>query len=432
MAGGESHAGTGSKARCVKVHVASDEFQLNLELGDIVYVLEQDTTGWWGGYKQGHEETAWFPGSNVEMVRGDGMPDEPEEESIADAVTPKCFVKDNKVDEFHVEVSSCLETDMESPIRHSHIHAVASPQRRGSGSFAFHEPNFSPSFTPVHVVAETQPTQNVVQVGQAISQELFEQMKRELDQERRKSLSAQQEMEQMKRELDKERRASTSALQDWQRRQSESFQEKQQLQYEANRFKHELETERNIRVQKERDVEHLQEQVRRFSMDPCARPSPSPDASSRGRINMSLSSSFAQASPMALDKSFQEVRSPPVSREAIFLRGRGPARSMEDVCSTPAPDSEEPRRVCVAERVRSFEKEKVLRSQTPSREGLPLRERPSTRELRAAAVPPVTVKAAARPVPPLLGLSNLSAAGAGQGRIWDFAPLPYKGSKRHE
>jgi len=36
---------------------------LRLEKGDIVYVLEQHESGWWGGHKEGDETTGWFPGS---------------------------------------------------------------------------------------------------------------------------------------------------------------------------------------------------------------------------------------------------------------------------------------------------------------------------------------------------------------------------------
>jgi hypothetical protein len=36
---------------------------LQLKKGDIVYVLEQHDSGWWGGHKEGDETTGWFPGS---------------------------------------------------------------------------------------------------------------------------------------------------------------------------------------------------------------------------------------------------------------------------------------------------------------------------------------------------------------------------------
>jgi len=53
------------KAIVVKSHHATDETQLELRLNDIVYVLEQDDSGWWGGHKEGEDCTGWFPGSCV-------------------------------------------------------------------------------------------------------------------------------------------------------------------------------------------------------------------------------------------------------------------------------------------------------------------------------------------------------------------------------
>jgi hypothetical protein len=53
------------KAVVVKQHNATDETQLELRLNDIVYVLEQDDSGWWGGHKEGEDCTGWFPGSCV-------------------------------------------------------------------------------------------------------------------------------------------------------------------------------------------------------------------------------------------------------------------------------------------------------------------------------------------------------------------------------
>jgi hypothetical protein len=43
-------------------HVSDDELQLNLRIGDIVTVLEDDESGWAGGYRLGNEDvTGWFP-----------------------------------------------------------------------------------------------------------------------------------------------------------------------------------------------------------------------------------------------------------------------------------------------------------------------------------------------------------------------------------
>lgn len=61
------------RAEVIKEHRATDNTQLSFKVGEIVYVLEQDETGWWGGHKEGSEHTAWFPGSAVrplEVVEG--------------------------------------------------------------------------------------------------------------------------------------------------------------------------------------------------------------------------------------------------------------------------------------------------------------------------------------------------------------------------
>lgn len=60
------------KTVVVKPHRATDGTQLDLNVNDIVYVLEQDETGWWGGHKEGEDITGWFPGSCVRI-----LPDQP-------------------------------------------------------------------------------------------------------------------------------------------------------------------------------------------------------------------------------------------------------------------------------------------------------------------------------------------------------------------
>lgn len=60
------------RAVCVKSCHAPEENQLELNCGDIVIVIEQDATGWWGGHKEGDEERAgWFPGSSVRVLTED-------------------------------------------------------------------------------------------------------------------------------------------------------------------------------------------------------------------------------------------------------------------------------------------------------------------------------------------------------------------------
>jgi len=61
------------RAVTVKPHYATDESQLTLAVDDVVYVLEQDETGWWGGHKEGEERTGWFPGVCVQTVVEDSV-----------------------------------------------------------------------------------------------------------------------------------------------------------------------------------------------------------------------------------------------------------------------------------------------------------------------------------------------------------------------
>jgi len=65
------------RARVVKPHDATDESQLTLLVGDVVYVLEQDESGWWGGHKEGEEQTGWFPGLCVCPTEEEGSMSSP-------------------------------------------------------------------------------------------------------------------------------------------------------------------------------------------------------------------------------------------------------------------------------------------------------------------------------------------------------------------
>ena len=38
-----------AKAVVVRAHPSSDDAQLDLKVNDVVYVLERDESGWWGG-----------------------------------------------------------------------------------------------------------------------------------------------------------------------------------------------------------------------------------------------------------------------------------------------------------------------------------------------------------------------------------------------
>jgi hypothetical protein len=60
-------------AKVIKDHVATDESQLALRVGQIIYVLEQDASGWWGGHHQNEDETGWFPGASVQRIADTGL-----------------------------------------------------------------------------------------------------------------------------------------------------------------------------------------------------------------------------------------------------------------------------------------------------------------------------------------------------------------------
>lgn len=83
------------QAIVVREHFASDDTQLNLRVNEIVYVLEQDETGWWGGHKEGEEATGWFPGS---CVRPMPTPDPEPVPAVHEAPLPPHENRDGDVD----------------------------------------------------------------------------------------------------------------------------------------------------------------------------------------------------------------------------------------------------------------------------------------------------------------------------------------------
>jgi hypothetical protein len=101
----------------VKRHKATDASQLELHVGDIVFVLEKDETGWWGGHKEGEDLTGWFPGFCVEA------------KPIEKAAAIDCE-KATLEDGTDASKRSALETHASSPSKRSK-HMVASPQRHG-------------------------------------------------------------------------------------------------------------------------------------------------------------------------------------------------------------------------------------------------------------------------------------------------------------
>mmetsp|Transcript_117207 Transcript_117207/g.184361 ORF Transcript_117207/g.184361 Transcript_117207/m.184361 type:complete len:434 (-) Transcript_117207:184-1485(-) len=106
----------------IKRHAATDSSQLDLYVNDIVFVLEKDETGWWGGHKDGEDLTGWFPGFCVQAL--------PEEKAPcivgvgSDSMKTRAEAKEEEAPR-----NAALETQVSSPA-YGH-HAVASPQRHG-------------------------------------------------------------------------------------------------------------------------------------------------------------------------------------------------------------------------------------------------------------------------------------------------------------
>lgn len=62
-----------SKAVVIQDHRAADESQLDLRVGEYVYVLEKDDSGWWGGHKDTEDnKTGWFPYNVVRVIYPQG------------------------------------------------------------------------------------------------------------------------------------------------------------------------------------------------------------------------------------------------------------------------------------------------------------------------------------------------------------------------
>jgi len=125
------------KAVVVKSHTATDETQLELCLGDRVYVLEQDDSGWWGGHKEGEDCTGWFPGSCVRAIEdelpepgSEPLPSVPEEDGVAAA---RLLAGTN----CEQVVCNYGALDLDTMAEHDALHhgnrMVASPNRRVSG-----------------------------------------------------------------------------------------------------------------------------------------------------------------------------------------------------------------------------------------------------------------------------------------------------------
>jgi len=124
------------KCVVVKTHNATDETQLELRLNDIVYVLEQDDSGWWGGHKEGEDCTGWFPGSCVRELESSAG--EPETETLGVEAAERRGLSVVPEEEKRSSHPSCTANcehglDLDEAL-HRENRMVASPNRRVSGA----------------------------------------------------------------------------------------------------------------------------------------------------------------------------------------------------------------------------------------------------------------------------------------------------------
>mmetsp|Transcript_70307 Transcript_70307/g.139350 ORF Transcript_70307/g.139350 Transcript_70307/m.139350 type:complete len:659 (-) Transcript_70307:132-2108(-) len=118
------------KTYVVKPHHATDDSQLELKVNDVVYVLEQDHTGWWGGHKEGEDHSGWFPGSCVRPLEPQPRP-QVEVQPTGGEDQPVAASSPNKRDMGAVGKGPLATADLDarSPLRQ--IQLAASPQRKG-------------------------------------------------------------------------------------------------------------------------------------------------------------------------------------------------------------------------------------------------------------------------------------------------------------
>merc|ERR1740121_1916955 len=113
----------------VKAHHPTDDNQLRLEVDDIVYVLEQDDSGWWGGHKADEETTGWFPGTNLRLLTSAPVCEE--------EVAPEPAKEEKKASKSRRRSATMVDTikeESEACSTQRRISNVASPQRRARGS----------------------------------------------------------------------------------------------------------------------------------------------------------------------------------------------------------------------------------------------------------------------------------------------------------
>lgn len=58
-----------TRAVVIRPHPAADAKQLDLRVNDIVLVSEKESSGWWGGRKEGEQRRGWFRASHVRTIQ---------------------------------------------------------------------------------------------------------------------------------------------------------------------------------------------------------------------------------------------------------------------------------------------------------------------------------------------------------------------------
>lgn len=356
------------QARVIKAHVAADDSQLQLKVGDIVTVVDQEP-GWWGGYRDGDDEhMGWFPSSKAKAV-----------EESARGVSP-------------------LTTSMASPT--TKRFSVASPQRRCSQPRGHsQEPASQPAPT---TPAESTPTKKKARSSahDARRDSLREEI-RALESERRKSETS--HMQQLKEErrltleaserLEEER----AAFADLRQQVAEARAERERMQSEIAALRREKERQEADAMRKEERLESLRRECeQRQKRGPTsAMTSPGQDHLRREREQRAPMSARSPPSQDHL-KGWREQRGPMSARTHD-------ARVPQDHLRRPPAEarrSDPHKRICAA----GFRAgEDVLpREATPRRhEGRAITPPPSTTPPPSAR--PVTPPASAHPRLPIAG-----------------------------
>jgi len=279
----------------VKAHDSADETQLKLQVGDIVYVLEQDETGWWGGHKEGEDLTGWFPGSCVRPMPEESQQDNsfssvgPVAQAVGAAENPSAFCSIASLaapteagtitslaappeachaEEALVTANSALETGVRSPLRHSLV--VASPQRRNFEGLQ-HADVVIPGTPAVDPEASSLFEENArLRAANAQLDEKLQEWTRQSDVDRRKSMALEaetqrerQQRESLERQLQAESEAKQQLSSDFSALQEELEKAKRSTQAQRDASEHMRQLYEERLRERTEELEALQENGRK-------------------------------------------------------------------------------------------------------------------------------------------------------------------------